>query len=243
MVKTILISAILICFAGAFMSLSGQTAVQAVYLKNGSIIYGKVLENIPGERVKIEIVGRNQLVFPYTEVDRVELALPQKDTPAAFTSSLVLGTTANFYGGTTRSGGFSLITSYRFPSRVSTGLGTGIDFFDYQLLPVYGDVSVSMLSGSFSPMIYGRFGYSFPLSEPAIEYGNETKYKGGILAGTGVGLRKDFRNHCSFIFTVGYRYQRLKAVSEYLYYFNDSSQRIERIDKLNRLQVSIGFIF
>jgi len=42
-----------------------------VYLKNGSIIRGQLLESSPAEVVKIETVGRNLFVFKPEEVERV----------------------------------------------------------------------------------------------------------------------------------------------------------------------------
>lgn len=54
-----------------------QTSRQdAVYLRNGSIIRGKVLENVVGKYTRIEIVGPNALVIPESEVERLVLDEP-----------------------------------------------------------------------------------------------------------------------------------------------------------------------
>ena len=48
-----------------------QKTVEAVHLKNGSVIYGTIIEQIPGQRVKIQ--ARDGSIFIYTadEISRI----------------------------------------------------------------------------------------------------------------------------------------------------------------------------
>lgn len=52
----------------------------AVYLTNGSILRGKIIENVVGKYVKIEMVGSSILVIAEQDVDHIMLreAIPLK---------------------------------------------------------------------------------------------------------------------------------------------------------------------
>lgn len=216
----------------------------AVYLKNGSILYGKILEYTEGKEVKIEIIGHNVLVFPVSEVEKTAYKLmgnannePQK--------GITLGSSVSFLGGSSSSLGFNFNTSYLFANRMSAGLGTGVEFFSYQVLPVYAEFNYYMLKTGLTPYFYAKGGYSFPLSKPYNDYWANPEYKGGILASAGMGLRKDFHNSLSLLFSVGFRYQKLRTYTEYYPWYSgqSTSESMTRIDHLKRINVSIGFLF
>lgn len=58
----------------------GQSKYQdVVYLKNGSILRGVIIELIPEETVTIEIIGNNVFVFKMEEVEKIVKELPQKN--------------------------------------------------------------------------------------------------------------------------------------------------------------------
>lgn len=57
---------------GLHLSLSAQSAMEdVVYLKNGGILRGSVLEQVPGETLKIETIGRNVFVVQMADVARI----------------------------------------------------------------------------------------------------------------------------------------------------------------------------
>lgn len=242
--KSSILAFFLICALSAIHSTAQQQS-DILQLKNGSILYGTILENKVGEYIRIEIVGKNQLVFPYNEIDKIS----RKESPvfsAPVSKSLIdITTTLNFYGGSSNSAGFQIKASYNLPFRLSVGMGTGIDMFQYQVLPISADVSYVILKSSLSPFIYGRTGFSFPLSKAQSDPWDSPEYKGGILAGGGAGIRKVFNNHNAFLFSIGYRYQKLKKITEYQnWYGGDSQVQIDkRIDHLNRINIAIGFQF
>ena len=49
----------------------GQQLEDVVYLKNGSIIKGVIVEQIPGESVKLETRDGNVFVFPMLEIAKI----------------------------------------------------------------------------------------------------------------------------------------------------------------------------
>jgi len=211
-----------------------------VYLKNGSIFRGKIIENTAGVSTRIEMIGRNVMVIPEADIQRIVFNEPipfveqeKKMSPVELTSNV------SFYGGSNNTAGFTFITSYRLPCRLALGAGVGIEWFEKQQLPFIADIRYFPLKGSVSPFVYGQFGYSIPLSKhPEGEYSD---FYGGVLAGTGVGLRLNFQNRNAVSFSLGYRYQRAKTVYNNFYWYY-SSETV-KIDEFNRLTFSMGFVF
>ena len=226
--------------------LFAQSALNdVVYLRNGSILHGKILESVTGEYTKIEIIGHNILVLPQADIEKVILDELVIESTCSKPAAVEVFPAVSFYGGSKNSAGFTILTSYRFPSRLSAGAGMGVDWFSYQVMPMFAEVSYTLLAGNLSPFIYVRGGYAIPLGKSPDDQYTNTSYKGGVLAGTGIGLRRNFSNHNAFVFSAGYRYQQLRTVSDYYnpWYGSDYSNSSERIEKFNRIGISIGFLF
>jgi hypothetical protein len=198
-----------------------------------------------GKYTKMEVVGNNILVIPQEEIEKVvpdeyvSYSKPSLSAPGVEVQSLL-----SFYGGSNNSGGFTILTGYRFRSGISTGGGVGVDWFSYQVMPAFADVTYIPLKGALTPFIYARGGYAVPLGKAPDSQGATTKSKGGILFGSGIGLRKNFRNHTSLVFSAGYRFQKLKTESTSSYWWGGyAGQTIERIDRINRIGITVGFLF
>jgi hypothetical protein len=238
---------ILFLFAccAVFMSvnLKAQSREDIIYLYNGSILKGKVIENITGVHTSIEIVGRNIIVIPDTAIKMIlmDQKIVSKDRENLATP-VEMKANVNFYGGSQNSGGFTFITSYRFPFRLATGVGLGIEWFDHQQIPFMADITYSFLKGSWSPYIYAQGGYAVPLSQKGDD--DWTEYHGGALAGTGAGMRFNFSKRNALVFSIGYRYQKTETVTN-PYPWSSSWPQYEtiRYDEYNRITFSFGFLF
>jgi len=220
-----------------------QSKVDAVYLFNGSILRGKITENIKGVKTTIEIVGRNIIVVPDSLIKMIlmDQVIPTNERENK-ASPVELAASVNFYGGSTNSGGFTFITSYNFPFRLSVGGGIGIEWFDHQQIPFMADVKYRFLKGLWSPYVYAQGGYAVPLSQEGDDVW--TEYHGGTLAGVGGGMRFNFSRRNALFFSLGYRYQKTKMVSN-PYPWSSSYPQYEtiRYDEFNRMTFSFGFIF
>jgi hypothetical protein len=214
----------------------------AVYLKNGNILRGKIIENAIDHHTTIQIEGRSVFVCPVDEISKIIFDEPTPLSKREYkASSLEVIAGTNFYGGSDNSAGFNFITAYRFPFRLETGVGTGIEWFNNQLIPFYGDVRYHFLKGAISPYIYGQMGYAMPLSKEA--NGDYTTYYGGFLAATGAGLRVNFTKHNALVFSIGYRYQRTKTVNSYGYWYYSSQFEEIILNNYKRMSFSMGFVF
>lgn len=242
-----LISALFLLFiitaAGQF-ALAQTNRQDAVYLRNGSIIRGKVLENVVGKYTRIETVGRNVLVIPESDVERLVLdePVPQKERtdrkPYGYTALADLG----FMGGDQNTVSLMLINGYQFKNRLSIGAGFGIEKFKEQVIPVFADVRYHFLKGSITPFVYMQAGYSYPLGSSA--EGNMTEVKGGAMLNPGLGLRMNFTSRNALIFSLGWRYQEIRSHYSYYYYGGPAyDNSYNRTDFYRRIAVRVGFVF
>jgi hypothetical protein len=223
---------------------TAQSKEDVIYLSNGSILRGKVIEHVSGVQTSIEIVGHNVLVFPDSVIKMLLRDQPVKAKDRENKASPVeMAANISFYGGSDNSTGFTFITSYRFPFRLATGVGVGIEWFDHQQIPLMGDIKYYFLKGSWSPYVYAQCGYAFQLSTNS--EGDWSEYYGGVLVGTGGGMRFDFSKRNALIFSVGYRFQQTKTVTGSYPWYSSMYQPYEttRYDKYNRLTFSLGFLF
>jgi hypothetical protein len=219
----------------------------AVYLHNGSIIRGKVLENVIGKYTRIETVGRNVLVLAESDIERVVMdePIPPKERtdvkPYGFLALADIG----FMGGDDNNLSLMLTNSWQFKNRISLGAGFGIEKFDYQVMPVYADVRYNFMKGRITPYVYLQGGYSFLLgkSQDQNTY-QETDYTGGAMINPGIGMRMNFNNRNALVFSLGWRYQELRTKWKYNYwYYYQDDQSYERTDFYRRIAIRIGFIF
>jgi len=222
---------------------NAQSRQDVVYLTNGSILKGKVIENSTGVKTTIEIVGNNIIVIPDSAIKMIlmdqKIPANQRENKA---SPAEMAATVNFYGGSQNSGGFTFITSYRFPFRLAIGAGIGIEWFDHQQIPFIADIKYYFLEGSWSPYVYAMGGYAVPLSQKGDD--EWTEYHGGSLAGTGAGMMFSFSNRNALFFSLGYRYQKTETVTN-PYPWSSYYPQYEtiRYDEFNRLTFSFGFLF
>ncbi len=238
-----------ILFAGLFVIvlltnvLAQETHEDVVYLKNGSIIRGKIIENLVGEYTKIETVGRNVWVFKVDEISRIEMEslIPFSERKELRSNSFVISAEVGMLANKSSNEKVSLqlISSYQFRNRISAGLGTGFEVFDIQTLPVFCDVRYKIFNGGVNPYVYAQCGYSIPLSKNQDLYNVDAD--GGIMYGTGIGIRKNFSNGSGFTISVGYRYQQIDYTSDSNYW--GYSTQYERTDLYRKVALKIGFIF
>ncbi len=78
------------------VALQAQTLQEVVYLKNGSIIRGIIIEQVPNESLKIETADGSLFVFRMDEVSKITKESPKKAT--SLKSSSVSFSTDSEYG-------------------------------------------------------------------------------------------------------------------------------------------------
>lgn len=159
---------------------SAQRLHEVVYLKNGSIIRGTVIEQIPGESLKIQTGDGNVFAYRMSEVEKItkEGGTPrdvrQRSGNAGFNRrGPEVGyrgfVDANWTIGVGNGAGadrIGLLTShgYQIIPQLYIGAGAGINYYYNGTavgMPVFADVRTDILPGSVTPFVDLKGGYSF----------------------------------------------------------------------------------
>ncbi len=193
---------------------------EIVYLKNGSVIRGIIVEEIPGKSYKIQTADNSIIVFNYEDIEKItrEIVAHPKPTKQSSTASgsdkpskanLYLG--LSFYSGlnsdyNSKSSGVEAILDYHTTPYITTGLGVGLDGYDgLSWIPLFAEIKVDLAPGKTQPFIFGRCGYYAPVQS----YDNWRDYTGGLMLAAGAGIKTALGEKSSLIFKVGYRYLAL----------------------------------
>jgi hypothetical protein len=217
-----------------------------VYLKNGSVIKGTIIEQVPNESIKLETRSGDIFVFKTDEIEKmVKENLQQanaKKTPQTTSTSnsgffqLVesnwgLGvlqvknqTTTSKYE--VLSFGFRSVNGYQFNEHLTLGLGVGIDVNNNVNLPITFDVRATLLKGKISPVFTTNIGYAIGLF----------KTQGGLVLNPQIGIKNNISNNMAYFFNFGYKFQTQHTeLSSYGLY---STKRFYHL-----MTISTGFTF
>jgi len=209
---------VLILFALIATCAFAQSKYQdVVYLKNGSIIRGVIIEQVPNKSIKIETADKNVFVYQMDEVEKiVKEPIKVKSGFSSNGSGLKPG-----YKGIVEMGyqvgvgDFSLdrlklniINGYQVNPYFSLGLGTGLRYYFNSkkiLIPFLADFRASFLNNSLSPYFYFGIGYSLD---------SDYHFKGaGMLVNPVAGVNYRITEKLVMNFGLGYEVQKMKLSS------------------------------
>jgi len=117
------IATVLFCILFTSMTLSQQEYEEVVYLKNGSVIKGIIIEQIPDVSLKIQTKDGNIFVYQMEEIDRItkESVQPTVQTDDVITDGFAQHKKVELYIG----GGLSFPMSEGFSDMWSMGFSAG----------------------------------------------------------------------------------------------------------------------
>lgn len=251
------------------VSFSQNNMEDVVYLKNGSIYRGIIIEEVPNQSIKIQTYDMNVLFFKLEEIEKFtkEYKLNNKKFKnknldsdrlpsqgeirnqgfsTIFESSFSNGTgTYDFNYSTIRNVdwavGFKTVNGYQFNDYLFAGGGVGVDFYSKSTyLPVSLDVRMSLLKDKFTPTINANIGYAFALNG-AVE--------GGYVVNPTVGFKVDVSEKVAYLFNVGVKFQQQTYVNEMNNVYYDGQNYYPYLTKDNTqhvfkyLTLSTGFQF
>ena len=241
---------------------TAQRTNDVLYLKNGTIIRGTIVEFNPQTGIRIAIPGNYELFFPNSEIEIVKNEKTIKSKPSLAvpdTSSWIFKPVSGLMvgaGGNEHEAPFSFLTTvmYRFHPKLQAGVGSGVEFFNETTLPLFSEINYFLYNKPVSPYIFAMGGYALALeNRNQSAYNNPIDSKGGELYGAGLGLKFALRNGSSLIIQTGYRLQMLRYDAK-SYYYNyplyssfwpgpGSETVTERRDELKRFSFQIGITF
>jgi hypothetical protein len=221
-----------------------QRTRDALYLKNGSIIYGKLFE-ISDNRYRIETSDGSIFSFDFSEVEKFIKETPEtggrKEYGGGFSleAGLLIGAQSTDYNAPFS---FNFAGSITSKERNIFSLGSGVEFMGVPFTPVFAEYKYLLRNSRVTPFIFFRGGGLFHLGgdedydNPNNQY-NKHDYKGGFSGsfGTGVSWGKDgFEPYVSF----AYRHAKTSYMQK-MYTNYDSKY----VTVYNRLEIKFGLSF
>ncbi len=231
----------------------GQNNLEdAVYLKNGSIIRGIIIEQVPNQSIKIQTKDRNVFFFKYDEIEKMtkenisqddlnnntKVTNFKKKGFINFTEMIYspgIGNLNYIYSGMKNSEEYSIglrtINGYQLNEHLSLGIGVGFELSRSiaPLLPITFDARVTFLKGRVSPVFSLNAGYPFSLQND--------NYKGLLVINPQIGIKTYISKNVAYLFNVGYKLELIK-VNSYSYY-NSINSRVN----FQFITISTGFSF
>jgi len=220
---------------------NAQSALEdVVYLKNGSIIRGQIIEQKINKFVKIKCADRNIWVFQSSDIDSIKKET-QPEIKKFETKSKGYVNNTDFGIMINRNGyfdvpiNFLMVNAYKFPFNTTLGIGTGIESFVDPVIPLFLDAKYYVFDKKVSPFIILQTGYSFPFNKDTEEY----QSKGGYLFNAGCGVRVFISKSSAWLFSLSYMYQELQTTKNYSW----QSGTVITDYFINSLNIRVGFYF
>lgn len=189
----------------AFIGLTyGQSLQDVVYLKNGSIIRGVIIEQIPNQSIKIQTKDKNVFVFNIGEIEKITKEDGEKkekvgrermnDNPEMtnglktgvnFEPTLLLAPVVEKSSNDKK----YILTQVQVTANcqinpfIALGIGTGVRSysFDDTYFPLYGQFRVNFKNRPVSPYLETALGYGFSTKD---------SYDGGAMFNLSFGFAK-----------------------------------------------------
>lgn len=201
---------------GVTGSAFAQNLEEVVYLKNGSVIRGTIVEQVPNESVKIQTRDGNLFVYRMDEIQKIskEQAGNSYSRNRSQSSTLELqrgyfgminfGYEIGVSGGTDRVK-FDVINGYQIIPEFSIGAGIGVKYFinaETVTIPIYAHLRSDFLRNKTTPFIALNAGYNISTDE---------YLKGGALVEPSVGIGFRNNNNKQVNISLGYSLNYFKS--------------------------------
>jgi hypothetical protein len=235
---------LIICFLTCLQANAQRILQDVLYLKNGSILRGKLLE-VNADTIKIEITGGNIFVYPASEAKGITREKPRityKQTGFRFTleNGLLIGRTpkGNSFGANQRTTSYTLqmVSSLQLRPELAIGAGVGIDAYNnYVISPVYLRLHGTLFNKLISPLYMLDTGYGFY----SHVFNESNDGEGGLMINPAIGLSIRTGRSSSFIINVGYRQQHVRRINS----FGVPGEGLIEKSTFKRISIRAGFIF
>ena len=209
--KALLFAIILVL--GSNFAFAQNASEDVVYLKNGGIIRGQIIEQIPNQSLKIETVGRNVFVYKFEEIEKIvkepipgnvpgksksksEIEEPEELKRGLLTfiveSNLGLnlvagGQSAGLVNGSAASVGLSLALGINLHPKLSLGLGGGADLIGGSFFfPIFLDTRYFFTTKPVTPYI--SFGGGWSIGQDYTTKGSDSRYDVRVKSDGGIYL-------------------------------------------------------
>lgn len=234
----------------SLLSFGQNNNIDVVYLKNGSVIRGIIIEQVPNKTIKLETADKNIFVFQMDEVEKItkETVQVQNNNSYGFGRNNNSGKSVRplGYRGIAEIGylvgsgdlkrdrfKFDIINSVQMNQYFALGFGTGIRYYfkdELVILPYYFDLRATLMNSEISPYLSVGIGYSLNAS-------NSFKGFGFMLIPT-AGMSFKVTERSDINIGLGYEMQRTKV-----YYYSYSGGGYYSTENVGAINLILGFTF
>lgn len=221
--------------------------ISVVYLHDGSMIKGQVVEDHTQSVVTITLIDGTQLIIPLKTVksviqvkENIEFLKNGKYVQTrGLYKSITVGTLTAWEDDEKEYilWGFSfpnLAVGYQFNQYLAVGGGVGMDIYDFEFIPVFADFRGYIFNSRVSPYYALQAGYGISADLSNSLSSNESS-KGGAMIHPSIGLRFASFRQTKFIMEAGYKFQ-------YETRTNDWNESVDNI-VYRRLSLKFGVLF
>lgn len=228
---------------------------EVVYLRNGSVIRGIIIEQVPNRSIKIETADGSIFVYPMREVTKITKEPYRKNRLRRYAYREVPRRNCRYscldayrywgYRGFVEMGyaigtgdnaedrlEISTSHGYQFNPYLFLGGGVGFHYYtnaDEAMLPFFVDFRANFIRGSVTPYAGVKLGYSALLGDI---FGSS----GGLYFSPSIGVRFSIDSDKAINVSLGYSLQRLNNDAYYDDYYYDGFT-------MNALHLKVGFEF
>ena len=242
----------LLLFVGSVAASLAQQMREIVYLKNGSVVRGIVIEQVPGVSLKIQTSDGSIFAYQMSDVEKITkemvgnnrnsfnnnssfsnnggfLINDQSGSQQGYKGFLDFGYTVGVGDFEEDRIEFSTSHGYQFNPHFYAGIGVGLSYFtDAEVLgvPIFAHIRANLLDKAISPYVDFRIGYS------------PTEDVKGFYMAPSIGCKIN-----SFNISLGYVMQKAPVYyygysgGYYGYYYEESSEN------LGGFNFKVGFEF
>lgn len=226
---------------------NAQSYTEVVYLKNGSVIKGTIIEQVPNVSLKIKTNDGSLIICKMEDVNKITKEETYSNNYRNNTSSRKLARqTLRGYKGFVDMGyvvdlsdnnanklEISTSHGYQFNNYFYVGGGVAVDYYtDADLIsaPVFVDFRANFINKKVTPFADIKTGYSFGDVE-------------GVYVTTGVGVRFSLRGKKAINLKLEYNYQQYDYNDSYYSYSYGGYRYYDDILSLEGLGFKVGFEF
>lgn len=225
---------------------SAQKSKDVLYLKNGSMIYGKLME-VTNNQYKIQTSDGSIFIYSIPEVEKFVNETPTFDGRKKNGAGFVLE--AGVLAGAQSSNydtpfSFNFLGNYTLNTKDIFGLGSGVEYLGQSFMPLFLEYKHMISEKKTTPFIFFRGGKLFHLNGDTErtdsyypQYNIPKSYDGGFsfTLGTGISWAKDdIETYLSFAYRNAHTsYNEL----------NYNKQTVTYRNSYNRLEIKYGFRF
>ena len=220
------------------LAIHGQQKTEdVIYLNDGGILRGEILDNSDDGYLKVKITGGNVFVIEMDRISEIKNENPVRQEYFK-TSGYINRSGIDVLAGNSNSTRFSMINGYQFSPRFAAGIGVSFVHYDdpISLLPVYLDFNVRLLKQNNSSYLFLKTGYSFSMhTNDEMEINN---HSGGFTFNPGMGVQLDLANKVGLYINMGYNVDNIEY--EYDWWGN---QTVNEDFTFRRINIGFGLVF